>query len=143
VNATARITVRGSVNDVRQSFDPNELAHPSGTCFFLSSSVPEPGHRIVRFAKVLRRIGRGDCSWHQINARVQGAARFHPSSPLSHDWYLHVFCDIRSRNTRTAAQSKINSVKSILCELSRPHLSSDMHNYSIFTSGLQQFVHRG
>jgi hypothetical protein len=69
--------VRGSVKDVRQSFDPNDVAHPSGTCFFLSSSVPDPGHRIVRFADVLRDEVCGEfCLWNRRTQGCRGAARF-------------------------------------------------------------------
>jgi hypothetical protein len=53
VNASDGITVRGSVKDVRQSFDVTDPTHPDTLSFF-SSSVPNPGHRIVRFAEVLR-----------------------------------------------------------------------------------------
>jgi hypothetical protein len=48
------------VIDWRQSYDLSESTHASGACVFLSSSVPEPGHRIVRFAKVVRRRCCGD-----------------------------------------------------------------------------------
>jgi hypothetical protein len=49
-NANAGTTVRASVS---------ESAHDLDTCCFLSSSVPDPGHRIVRFADVLRSEGYG------------------------------------------------------------------------------------
>jgi hypothetical protein len=50
--ATAGSTLRGSVNVVRQSADCNGSIRSSETRFFLSSSVPDPGHRIVRCARV-------------------------------------------------------------------------------------------
>jgi hypothetical protein len=51
VSATDGIRVLGSRSEVTQSFELYGSVHAARPVFFFSSSSPDQGHRIVRFAR--------------------------------------------------------------------------------------------
>jgi hypothetical protein len=93
-NAIAGTTVSGSVS---------ESTHDLETCFFLSSSVPDPGHLIVRFAQVLRRKSSGDGLW---NRRSKDAGARHASAGLS--------AHMTGRSGHALVQRDVNYIKKAL-----------------------------